>query len=982
MENYNSTLIYKIGDSHKIRVETVNEEGSYFKHEYDDSLKLIKEIVKSQKEKELSEDGCNNRILITGQRGSGKTSVMRSLADFLRADNGKTIDVNCYVLEMIDPSHFDKNNNILLTVVTKMYSKAKDLMKQLSNENVNREREELLKEFEKVFKSFESIKSEITSYTLETLNKKSEAEDLRSKMHGFVQAFLEFFNVADTKSKMNKYSKLVLPIDDIDMSVSYSFEMMEQLRKYLDLDNLIIIMSANITQLFNEIREHYSRAFKNTLTLLKDKNQDLYYYVEDQASKYLVKLFPTSRRINVERRIEQLLKTQLQIKEKQDNNIQDDNTKEKNWTVIKGGEGQLQKVILATIWRKTRLIFTLKDQDHTLHPIIPTNLRDLTQFIDVLVSMKDVNNRNNGNKLFNDTDEYDRCKNNIRVFKNYFMNTWIPNRLSVEEERVFENIPSDITEINKHLINSINVIGTQHKKRLMSREVEFDMIERNAEGVIIDRDIYTMVSPNDPKFVKANKISDIFNQPSNYSYGDLLLMIDKYETYFESGDDRKFTDAIKIYYTILLFETMFFDSTTVKYDKPNNNVDLNDLVIPIQKLIGGTVYYPNYFEIIKDKYFNQKGPSFDAKRAFYHKLPIVGENKVGDRYPFYAVLYYGDIRPDRYDTKHIYDTTFDNDANIDGTNYVTFDILSILSNMLNPWHTYYRAGKHVKDAEKEDAEESWKIKIEGRGEENGRSKIEGWRDFCEIKPAKDENEKGSESVFIPNSILPFYSVDMMLNYLKESFEVSMIISDNYDGKKYKQCDDTKNEGRKRWFETEMNLDKDLSMIFKDLLKEVDTGNCKEKMEIFIKILSKAKSKLTNKSILRYRTHPYRENFAQEYLNLVISYLLDEYHDSQKERDALIKELHKYTTPSEIFKHLVESLWDNKMMETCIRSDIQEKVRREKSVDNYYNKLWKKTETLLDLDADNAISIYCNIFNKAAKKFITEEHIDQKPKDSN
>lgn len=547
MENYNSTLIYKIGSSHTIRVETVNKKESYFKHEYDDSLKLINEIVKSQKEDELSEDGCNNRILITGQRGSGKTSVMRSLADYLRNpvdDDGKTINVKCYVLDMIDPSHFDKNNNILLTVVTKMYSKAKDLMKQLSNENVNREREELLKEFEKVFKSFESIKSEITSYTLETLNKKSEAEDLRSKMHGFVQAFLEFFNVADTKSKMNGYSKLVLPIDDIDMSVSYSFEMMEQLRKYLDLDNLIIIMSANITQLFNEIREHYSRAFKNTLTLLKDKNQDLYYYVEDQASKYLVKLFPTSRRINVERRIEQLLKTQLQIKKKQDNN-----TKEENWTVIKGGEGQLQKVILATIWRKTRLIFTLKDQDHTLHPIIPTNLRDLTQFIDVLVSLEDVNIGNKGKKLFENIDEYERCKNNIRVFKNYFMNIWIPNRLSVEEERVFENIPSDITEINKHLINSINVIGTQHKRRLMSREVGLDMIERNAENINIDRDIYTMVSPNDPKFVKANKISDIFNQPSNYSYGDLLLMIDKYETYFESGDDRKFTDAIKIYYT-------------------------------------------------------------------------------------------------------------------------------------------------------------------------------------------------------------------------------------------------------------------------------------------------------------------------------------------------------------------------------------------------------------------------------------------------
>lgn len=189
------------------------------------------------------------------------------------------------------------------------------------------------------------------------------------------------------------------------------------------------------------------------------------------------------------------------------------------------------------------------------------------QFLDMLTSLKPVAEKNNMGKLrlFGDLDAYNNCKDNLGKFKSYILHNWIPNHLSVEEELVFENIPTDITEINKHLINAINMIGTNHKKAIMSREVGLDIIERNAENVYIDRDIYTMVSPNDPKFVKANKISDIFNQPSNYSYGDLLLMIDKYETYFESGDDRKFTDAIKVYYSILLFETMFFDSTMVDY---------------------------------------------------------------------------------------------------------------------------------------------------------------------------------------------------------------------------------------------------------------------------------------------------------------------------------------------------------------------------------------------------------------------------------
>ena len=1041
MSNY--TLTYKKGKSQEIYIEEIgngNNESLYFNQEYTEARKLIKEIVdlqgtKDDKDKKIKikKYGCNNRILFTGQRGCGKTSVMHSLADYLSKLNPKPTlvnkdgnefptDVMFCCLPMVDPSHFDNNNNILLTVITSMFSEAKNKMEKYSDKDESAEREDLLKQFERVFKSLDSIKSELSSYTLESLNRKSDSEDLREKMNILVRKFLNYV-VGD------KEARLVLLIDDIDMSVSYAPEMLEQMRKYLELDNLIILMSANLGQLNNEMREKYSSAFQYTL---KDSNQALSIDVEDLATKYLLKLFPTSRRINVERHVDQLLKTDLKILNEEGTLIKEDN---------------FQKVILSLIWEKTRLIFTLKDQDHTLHPIIPSNLRDLSQFLDVLVSLEPVN-KGIKNKLFEDAEAYKRCLDSNRAFKNYFMNTWIPNHLNVEEELVFRNIPTDITEINKHLINSINIIGTKHKDNLMSREVGLDIIERNADNVFIDRDIYTMVSPNDPKFVKANKISDIFNQPSNYSYGDLLLMIDKYETYFESEEHRKFTDAIKIYYSILLFETMFFESTNVRFEKDDyNKLKEEDRVLPIQKLIGGTVYYPNYFEIIKDKYFNQKGPSFDAKRAFYHKLLVEPGKKVGENYPFFAVLYYGDIRPDRYDTKHIYDTTFENDATIDGIDYVTFDILSILSNMLNPWHTYFRAGQgHVKEDQEES--ESWQNKIEGRPNAEGQSQIEGWRDFCEIKPTKKEGSK-----YIPNSILPFYSVDMMLNYLKESFDASKIIANNgYEKDKYKGFDDFKVKGRECLFslnesnksEELKEITEGLNQLRKTIIKahvmnmighlESDTNTLKNlfnnledskqhdalkttidnysnKVENRLNqdISKKAKTtinSLKNKEVPEHsRPHylncieilnkaikireqllevPKKDSLGAQfkdatnyYLDAAISILLEKYTESQKDRDNLIKELHKYSTPSEIFKHLVESLWDNKMTEICIRSDIQKKVRMEESVSNYYDRLWDKTATLLDIADDNAITIYCKIYNKAAKIFVFKEHVDKK-----
>lgn len=1030
------TLTYTKNKSQEICIENVKEESGYFKEEYETACKLIEEIIKLQgnnSEKEKKENirryGCNNRILFTGQRGCGKTSVMRSLANYLSSDDSIKFYIKFCCLPMVDPSHFDNNNNILLTVITNMFSEAKKKMKDSKDKDGGdtSDREELLKQFENVFKSLSSINLELSSYTLETLNKKSDAEDLREKIRLLVCKYLKFYGLGDD-------SRLILLIDDLDMSVSYAPDMLEQLRKYLEIDNLIILMSANLGQLTNEMREKYSSAFKNTL---KDSNQALSIDVEDLATKYLLKLFPTSRRINVERHISQLLETDLEGvitnptcqmnfegcddslsigatinfkgqcfcgRWESSNNITSNDVKP---------QGNFQKVILSLIWSKTRLLFIPKDPENTLHPIIPTNLRDLAQFLDMLMDLDDV--KPEENNLFYDKDSYNNCKENLQKFKNYVMSTWIPNHLSVEEEMVFKNIPADITEINKHLINSINVIGNRHKNQLMSRQVDLGMIERNAENVNIDRDIYTMVSPNDPKFIKANKISDIFNQPSNYSYGDLLLIIDKYETYFESEEHRRLTDAIKIYYSILLFETMFFKSNNVKYEFAENQ---EYPIIPIQRLIGGNVYYPNYFEIITDKNFNQKGPSFDAKRAFYHKVKVNDGDKVGNGYPLFAVLYYGDIRPDRYEKDHIYDTTFKKNAEVDGNKYVTFDILSILNNMLNPCHTLSRLDNT--NHQPNDLDPIF-------------NNISAWGDFNKI-----------DDKFVPNAILPFYSVDMMLSYLSKSYQTSEVATEHKkdyeteknliaDGKNmfslreddadmaflgfyvplYKsKCltilnklnlsnknkyitalDNDDYQGAKISNSNENDQCKEYNEMIENLIKYnkyVNSSNsifekCKNDVEK-IKIDESSIVLLSdNLLILKESYNSYKklttstdnkgcpDDTQAIYRDYVIALIMSNYKGSKKDRDNLIKGLHKFTTVSEIYKHLVEVLWDNAIMEMLIRADIQNKIREPKSVGKYYELLWKETEKMLS-DISVETGIYKSLCIEAGQKFITNSFL--------
>lgn len=983
-------------------------ENFYFLEEYQKSITIIKEIISDWPCPSKNTDPCqrmkcqwdnlsvNNRILFHGQRGSGKTSVTMSVA---RSLEGHGVGCATFkVLPIINPCYFDNDTNILKTIISNMFEMAKCIIRREENDSQRNDHEELLKQFEEVYRLLGCIESpNKEKHTLETLNEISKASGMREAMQKLIDKFIK---ILPCKAKY-----LVLVIDDVDMSVAYAATMLEQINKFLELDNLIILISANLDQLYNEMREHYSKAFEKTLG---DENQSPSIDVEDLASKYLLKLFPASRRINVERPVSKLLQTELIINDE--------------------NKGGLQKAVLSLIWDKTRLLYIPKDAENTLHPVIPPNLRELTQLINLLQDMEEVEIGHDEKKqmLFADKRAYENCQRNINTFKNYFLNIWVPTHLSVDEEQVFLNIPSDITEINKHLINSINVIGTKNKRRLMSREVGLDMIVRNAEDVNIDRDIYTMVSPNDPRFVKANKISDIFNRPSNYSYGDLLLMIDKYETYFESEEDRRFSNAVKIYYSILLFETMFFKSNNVKYDQTEFAVvkTKNEDVIPIQRLIGGTVYYPNYFEIITSKYFTQKGPSFDAKRAFYHKLLAGKKDLVGRGYPFFTVLYYGDIRPDRSETKHIYDTTYDNNADVNGTKYVTFDILSILSNMLNPWHTISRLDDSTRCSE-------W-----------GKD-LESWGNYCAIM---------GDSIVTPNSILPFYSVDIMLLILKKQISDEKVdqtgwIRDGVLKENRRIIDEIRDFFfdrnkiieliNKRRIEIKVDYDQGSSntycvdALIKRVEKKAKEANVGEKglvssniSKVYydMTITVREKNGLSSMIIVGDHSDPIfkviadsgkeyvrpfvldsvvknvqtilfpliecywmltskcpekdernmteRIPLADRFIDHCIAIILSEYSGGKKDRDTLIKGLKKYSTVSEMYKYLVDQLWENAATEALIRKQIQIRIRFRNNVYHYYDELFSLLKDSPFIDSVQQ-DVYNSVFNKASELFIME-----------
>ena len=362
-------LNYTKAASQGVVIETIEKNNNiFFEVEYEKAKKAINDIIFQQKQAGGSTKGketirVNNRIIFTGQRGSGKTSALLSLKQdlWLNGIVGEHDKTSFYCLPTVDPSYFDGKNNILTTVLSSMFSNAKHTMKEYENhgEQKRNEYEALLKDFSKVYKALGQIElsENNQSYTIEKLNDISNASDVHSLMNILLKDFKIF--LGDEKTKF------ILVIDDLDMNVACAADMMEQLRKFLSLNDMVILMSANIDQLHYEMCEHYSKAFVNTMN---DKEQSRFIEIEDMASRYLLKLFPTSRRINVEHPISQLLNADLAFPELDENGevVRID----KNGNVIKDGKGivkykkkgNLQSTILSLIWEKTRLLFVPEKQ--------------------------------------------------------------------------------------------------------------------------------------------------------------------------------------------------------------------------------------------------------------------------------------------------------------------------------------------------------------------------------------------------------------------------------------------------------------------------------------------------------------------------------------------------------------------------------------------------------------------------------------------
>lgn len=302
---------------YKIVLETSGEfKTSFFKQVYEGARSNVQEIIESrvhrqkedvmEKGKENKTSGnhklnrfksqktMNNMIGFIGERGTGKTSSMLSFAaaledsDYINEKGAKFV-----VMDSIDPTLINDNESILQVIVATLFLDVRESI-QNSNGECSSHYSELVQQFDKVFKCLKNISSEKVIVklaemdTLEALNELASSANLRKELKILVDKFLEF---KEGKESGNNF--LVIPIDDLDLNIRNTDSMIDEIRKYLMLPNIIILIAAKFEQLVDSMEMAYSKEYKD---LTKDKENELNEPLQSMAIRYLEKLLPMNRK--------------------------------------------------------------------------------------------------------------------------------------------------------------------------------------------------------------------------------------------------------------------------------------------------------------------------------------------------------------------------------------------------------------------------------------------------------------------------------------------------------------------------------------------------------------------------------------------------------------------------------------------------------------------------------------------------------------
>jgi len=562
-------------ESRRIVEDYADIDSSLFAVQYKKALSVIDAYVDyvdtiKEKNRVKQEDVPNNIIAFIGDRGTGKTSCMASVLNILPSHMEKRPQKNkikktIASVDIVDPSFFDDNTNIIYLVVGKMFATFResidnDRSKSLVREGITHD----------LMEAFSKVLSNITMMGRAPLNDNDTdfhqlgnllvTVDLKKNLNILINTYLKYFDK----------DILVIPVDDLDNNTEQAYQMMEQIRKYLIQPNVIILISFKLEQISNVAELYFTKLYEPICSNGKVN-------VADMAQKYLLKLFPLEHRIALPDLNTMMEKEIVLYKSRDAKDL-----------LLSGSS--MKYTITALIFKKTRYLFY-----HTTgetNQIVPTNLREYRNLLSLLCNMDDYNNK----------EEYNKQR-----FRDYFYGEWIETHLSKEGQgialKLIEN--TEAGKFNKLVLNSLSEYMTRARIQIQDFQELLSEEELNAHSEYQSRNrsaVYRLTAPQN----EYNRILDLGNLSYNLSIGDVFSVLNEWKQYLVSEQDKALLFFVESLYSIKLYH--YYDEITepeAKETSTNSTIDdtikrLDELedVSNYEKLVGGAFFNPNLLRIL------------------------------------------------------------------------------------------------------------------------------------------------------------------------------------------------------------------------------------------------------------------------------------------------------------------------------------------------------------------------------------------------
>ncbi|KXI21037.1 hypothetical protein [Photobacterium sanguinicancri] len=225
----------------------------------------------------------HNSILVSAERGAGKTVFLRNSEHIWEHDGGKNRG-ELRFLKVVDPTMLINEDNFSNVIVAQIYREVEGHISENKTDSHNKTA---------FYNSLKTLadslgkKDDFNGYSgIDKILRYNSGIQIEQLFHKYVESAINILNC----------KALVLPIDDVDMALKRAFEVIDDVRRLLGCPYIIPIVSGDIKLYTQMTNVYFDDHAYNKFSSEKLQNEGKV-IAEEITESYLTKVFPNQMRL-------------------------------------------------------------------------------------------------------------------------------------------------------------------------------------------------------------------------------------------------------------------------------------------------------------------------------------------------------------------------------------------------------------------------------------------------------------------------------------------------------------------------------------------------------------------------------------------------------------------------------------------------------------------------------------------------------------